>query len=197
MRMAASILTGPCGRDMAAPPGPNPWGTTHPMRHPLLPALALASALATGGCLHAPMPWSPDGKWLAYVVEARPIAGSLAPGWLFDAAAPGRSKPARPSGVTSYRLWATQADSGASVLLEDSPGPLTAPGWSPDGRALAFGRAVPGANGSGRFEVVILEGPTRRRVVTSRALPVLGAGPTRLPGQAIAWSPDGRYLAVP
>ena len=118
------------------------------MRHSFLPALAVASALAIGGCLHAPMPWSPDGKWLAYTVEVRPIGQILRPGWLFETASveprPDRGRP-RNRPPTSYRLWATRADSGASVLLEDSPGPLTAPGWSPDGRALAFGRVVPEA----------------------------------------------------
>jgi len=171
---------------------------THPMRHSWIPALALVSALAIGGCLHAPMPWSPDGKWIAYTVEVRPEGQLLRPGWLFEAVdGPAASRPAPRSKPSGYRLWATRGDSGASVLLEDSPGPLTAPGWSPDGRALAFGRVVPEAEGPGRFEVVILEGPSRRRVVVSRPLPAIGAETARLPGQAIAWSPDGRYLAVP
>ena len=77
----------PRGRDRGRRSvGPNPWGTTQPMRHSLLPALAVASALAIGGCLHAPMPWSPDGKWLAYTVEVRPIGQILRPGWLFESA---------------------------------------------------------------------------------------------------------------
>src|SRR5258707_1428390 len=115
---------------MSAPRGPDPWGTTHPMRLSLLTALAAASALAIGRCLHAPMPWSPDGKWLAYTVEVGPIGQMLRPGWLFETASVephDRSPRAPKSASTSYRLWATRADSGASVLLEDSPGPLTAP----------------------------------------------------------------------
>ena len=55
----------------------------------------------------------------------------------------------RPGRRRRYRLWATRADTGASVLLEESTGPLTAPGWSPDGRALAFGRVVAEADGHG------------------------------------------------
>lgn len=157
--------------------------------------IGLAALLVgASGCLHAPMPWSPDGAWLAYPVAARAADGILAPGWLF---APGPALDRPPAAATGYRLWATKASSGASVLLEESAGPITAPGWSPDGRALAFGRVVPEAEGRGRFEVVILEGLTRRRVVSSRPIGVLDAEVSRLPFQALAWSPDGRYLAVP
>lgn len=99
------------------------------MRHSWIPALALVSALAIGGCLHAPMPWSPDGKWIAYTVEVRPEGQLLRPGWLFEPVdGPAASRPAPRSKPSGYRLWATRGDSGASVLLEDSPGPLTAPG---------------------------------------------------------------------
>ena len=167
------------------------------MRRFLLAALALASSIAIVGCLHAPMPWSPDGKWIAYVVEVRPIGRVLQPGWIFGSPTAAATAPGPRTRPTGYRLWATRNDSGASVLLEESDRPITAPGWSPDGRGLAFGRVVAEADGSGRFEVVILEGPSRRRIVSSRPLPEIGAEAARLPGQSIAWSPDGRYLAIP
>jgi WD40-like Beta Propeller Repeat len=188
------------------PPGstkPDLWpepqrGDIQPMRRTILLALSLVFALIVGGCLHAPMPWSPDGKWLAYTVEVRPIDGMLRSGWLFESPTSPPSVPSQESSrPTGYRLWATRADSGESVLLEDSPLPLTAPGWSPDGRALAFGRVVVDAEGTSKFEVVILDGPGRRRVLSSRPLGILGSDASRLPGQAIAWSPDGRYLAIP
>jgi hypothetical protein len=144
------------------------------------------------------MPWSPDGKWIAYTVEVRPADGWFRPGWLFESPTEPAVAPLNASiRPTGYRLWATRADSGESVLLEDSKIPLSAPGWSPDGRALAFGRVVADAEDSAKFEVVILDGPGRRRVISSRPLGVLNADTTRLPGQAIAWSPDGRYLAIP
>ncbi len=156
-------------------------------------AIAAAFALLlVAGCLHSPMPWSPDGKWIAYTVEVRPVGQILRGGWLYEPAGEAARSPSR-SAPTSYRLWATRADTGASVLLDESSGPLTAPGWSPDGRALAFGRVVREAEGAGRFEVVILEGPTRRRVISSMPLPRDAAEASLLPAQAIAWSPDGRH----
>jgi WD40-like Beta Propeller Repeat len=179
--------------------GPNPFGEkTEPMRRNLLPIFAVASTIfLIGGCLHAPMPWSPDGKWLAYTVEVRPIERILQPGWLLESPTVPSTVTTAPGPPTAYRLWATRRDTGASVLLEESSLPLTAPGWSPNGRALAFGRVVAESDGTGRFEVVILDGTNRRRVISSRPLPEISAEASRLPGQAIVWSPDGRHLAVP
>ena len=45
------------------------------------------------GCLHAPVLWSPDGRWVAYTVAVRPSAPELAPGWLY------RTAPARRRGM--------------------------------------------------------------------------------------------------
>ena len=42
--------------------------------------------------------------------------------------------PASPSGPGAYRIWASQRDGVASVLIEESAWPLTAPSWSPRGR---------------------------------------------------------------
>jgi Tol biopolymer transport system component len=167
------------------------------MRRIVWSTLALTSSIVVGGCLHAPMPWSPDGKWIAYTVEVRPIERVIRPGWLFEPITTPMATQSGSSRPLAYRIWATRKDSGASVLLEESNLPLTAPGWSPDGRALAFGRLVSQPEGPGRFEVVILEGPTRRRIVVSRPLVEITAEAAKLPGQAIAWSPDGRFLAIP
>jgi Tol biopolymer transport system component len=159
--------------------------------------LVLAGSLALAGCLHAPMPWSPDGKWIAYAVEVRPVERILRPGWLFQAPATPPPSATAPNPPTGYRIWATRKDSGTSVLLEESDRPLTAPGWSPDGRSLAFGRLVSPPEGPETFEVVVLEGPTRRRVISSRPVAEFHAEASGLPGQAVVWSPDGRHLAVP
>ena len=167
------------------------------MRRIALWTLALGCVIAIVGCVHAPLPWSPDGKWIAYTVEVRPTDRILRPGWLFESPTTPLVEPGGSNRPSAYRLWATREDSGASVLLEESGQPITAPGWSPDGRALAFGRVVSLPDGGGRFEVVILEGPDRRRIIATRTLPEITAEASRLPGQAIAWSPDGRFLAIP
>ena len=162
--------------------------------------IAGLSALALLGCLDAPVLWSPDGQWLAYTMALRPGQPGLAPGWLFETALAESMPPGRrPGGVGPllYRLWATRATGGESVLLEESRGPLTSPSWSPDGQALAFARLVPEEEGRGRVEVVIQEAPDRKRVVLSRPVGAFHARAADLPGLALAWSPDGRFLAIP
>lgn len=143
----------------------------------------------------APMAWSPDGSWIAYTVEVRPAEQVAAPGRLFKSVL-SLPKPATIP-VVGYRLWLTQAATQSSILLEDSVGPLTAPGWSPDHHQLAFGRVVSILGQPGRFEVVVVDGLTKRRVVLSQPLPAAGVEAGRLTSQAIAWSADGRYLAIP
>jgi hypothetical protein len=112
-------------------------------------AVGLAACVLVGGCLHAPVLWSPDGRWLAYTVAVRAETRIPRPGWLFDTQPPEPlSRPKRDSTTSTgpprlYRLWATRVDTGVSVLLEESRGPLTSPCWSPDGKAIAFGRPSP------------------------------------------------------
>ncbi len=158
-------------------------------------------AFLLSGCLHAPVLWSPDGKWIAYTIAVRSGSPSLPGSWLFETQPPSGSsivegKPAT-GGVAGYRLWATRVDTGESVLLEESRGPLTAPAWSPDGKALAFGRLLSEGEGRARFEVVLQEGPTRQRILLKQSYHKLSAKAAELPGLALAWSPDGRYLAIP
>ena len=59
------------------------------------------------GCLHTPMCWSPDGRWLAYTVAVRPRAEILTPGWTFERATVEAAKAAvqLPSRWEANAVW--------------------------------------------------------------------------------------------
>ena len=155
------------------------------MRSMILLCLVLISTSAVGD----DVAWSPDGKWLAYATRARSGEPAIRPGWLFGPDRPDAIAVAESHPDPARRLWATRADLSASILLDEAGGYPLDPAWSPDGRAVAFGRE--GEDGK-TLEVVVWEGPGRRRVVAQRPLPGSDAQVDR-----IAWSGDRRYLAIP
>ncbi len=164
------------------------------MSHGVFWLLATLPALAATGT-DAPISWSADGSWYAYTVAARADRNLPAPGWIFG----GEFEPPTPAETgerLKFRVYAGEPATGSTVLLEESDAPLTSPAWSPDGRALAYGRSVVGPGGSSRFEIVVQVGLSRKQVLLSR--PELGVVEgAELPRRTLAWSPDGRYLAVP
>src|SRR5215212_2529010 len=91
-----------------------------------------------------------------WLVDTRPEPQGELLGW--------SDHPSQPRALL-HRLWATRADNSVSVLLEESPGPLTSPVWSPDGKSLAFGRLVPEGEGKARFEIVVQDAPDRKHVL--------------------------------
>jgi len=169
------------------------------MRRWLVWLMVAAPGLAFGDSTSPPQ-WSPDGRWLAYgqtSVPGRPTPPTP-PGWLFEVGeTPDRARPdGRPA---TYRIIGTAVGTGVSVCLAESSRPMTAPGWSPDGRRLAFGRLA-GVFGvaSGRFEVVIRDGSGSERVVLSRTLAATArVDEETFAARGVAWSGDGRSLAVP
>jgi len=161
------------------------------------------ASLAAFGCLPTPVVWSPDGRWLAYTVAVRPELRLLKPGWLFDTKPEPQDEllgwgnaSSRPQ-ARLHRLWATRADTGVSVLLEESARPLTSPVWSPDGKSMAFGRLVDEGDGKARFEIVVQDAPDRKHVLVKQPAAAINDRALDLPALSLAWSPDGRYLAVP
>ena len=100
------------------------------------------------GCLHAPVLWSPDGRWVAYTVAVRPSARSWPP-----AGCSGRRRRVARDG--SRRVEGVAAGdrpigsgrpgpTGESVLLEESRGPLTSPGLEPRRQGAGLRPAGPG-----------------------------------------------------
>lgn len=161
-------------------------------------ALTLLAVLMAGlppGGVQAPLVWSPDGRWLAYVLAERPAAGLFSPGWALASTIRPRRET---SGAPTYRLWATRPESGESVLLAESDRVLSAPAWGPGGTALAYARLERVPGGRARLEVVIQQGLDRRRVAWSQEIgidrPDLDAA---LAGTAVTWSSDGLHLGVP
>lgn len=158
-------------------------------------------ALAPTAPADSPVAWSPGGKWVAYTVSTRRVSFALPERWLFrpDALAgeAGGNQPADDQEpAVAYRLWTTRVDSWDSVLLQESRGPLSAPSWSPDGKALAFARIVPEGPDEARYEVVLQDEPDQQRVLFTRKLEGSSAHSDRLSGCVPAWSPDGRFLAL-
>ncbi|WP_435022261.1 TolB family protein [Tundrisphaera sp. TA3] len=166
------------------------------MRIALLASLLLGSATTYGADLDQRIGWSPDGAWIAYTARVRPEAVASEPGWLFGTsgvAAP-PTDPAAPDFENRDQLWVTRVDGRLSHLVDESPDLILGPSWSPDGRAVAFGRR---GDDPEVIEVVIWEGPARSRLVGTRPFPGTREEVERIAGESIAWSPDGRYVAVP
>ena len=162
----------------------------------VIPSLSAASAGA-----RLPPAWSPDGEWIAYVSEVPTTPVPLDTSWIFEGKDASPHPWANDLGGSEvrghHRLWASRVGTDAvSTLLDDSPGPISAPAWRPDGKALAFGRVVPTPGGHARFEVVLIRGMDRR-VLFSQSIDVPARDTPPLVGSGIAWSADGRFLAFP
>ena len=172
----------------------------------------LATSLAVS-CLHAPVSWSPDGRWFAYTTVDSANLASLRPGWLCDLQSIAPIVPGSPTSLprdrasgaalVHYRIWALERSTQSAVLIEESDSPLSSPAWGPDGRTLFYCRLVPSSPAAdpdrfrGRCELVLREALNRRRVLTAfPEVEIDGAQLNAFVESRAAWSPDGQYLAV-
>jgi Tol biopolymer transport system component len=173
-----------------------------------VPVVALAA-----GQPSSPISWSPDSQWLAYTIVIESRRETVRPRWLFETEHPqqpsvvkrasGALRKARSAPVI-YQIWTTERGNQGSVLIEESRHPLSSPAWSPEGRAIAYGRFVGDsmdlstAPERGRFEFVVQEGLDRKRVVwTSPEIELDAHAGKRFPHSTCSWSQDGRFLAIP
>lgn len=153
------------------------------------------------GCVPAPLNWSPDGKWLAYVTVERSTNGVLDTDWFFnspDASTPDPRREMEKLGQPLvYRIWATRSDNSGSAKIDESPYPMTSPSWNARGTALAYGKIEKNDIGGQEFQIVIQDGPTSRRVLCRQSFSEIKPEYSQITSTAPAWSPDGKYLAVP
>ena len=88
----------------------------------------------------------------------------------------------------NFDIYAKLLDSGSPLRLTSDGADDSSPAWSPDGQTIAFMRGR--AEGAGTLFVVPALGGGRaqsgRPFVCRRAF---------FPGRALAWSPDGKWLA--
>jgi hypothetical protein len=89
----------------------------------------------------------------------------------------------------NFDIYVKHIGPGAPVRLTSAPAAEISPAWSPDGNSIAFLREI------------------RSKIILSIVLiPALGGGerilgdvawaPMSAPGQTLAWSPDGKWLAA-
>ena len=149
-----------------------------------------------------PMSWSPDGRWVAYTVSAQTRTSVPQEGSIYEIC---RSSPGEPDragekagGARVFRVYAAERSSGTLVLLGAALAAgisAVEPGW-PRARLQPVGTELP--SGTGRFEVVIQDSPQHKQVLLAREFGSDGLNlASSLPFEKLAWSPDGRYLAVP
>ncbi|MBL7064466.1 MAG: SpoIID/LytB domain-containing protein [Anaerolineae bacterium] len=104
--------------------------------------------------------WSPDGRRLAYVIAAKDLSPAL---WVAD----------------------VDYDEDPVFLARGQAETFSTPGWSPDGRTLAFSRTPLGATTASASDIWLVnaDGEDLRPLLRND-----------LEESNPAWSPDGRYL---
>lgn len=121
---------------------------------------------------------SPDGRWLAYVVEGREIPKPNKQG---------EAPLSEDSGyVSSKDVWLLNVDTGEIKNVSNGGGKSSSPKWSPDGQLLAF---VSDRNGGGQARLWIwdaMKGDLKKVSDIDVS--------TRVP--SVEWTPDSRSVFI-
>lgn len=131
--------------------------------------------ITEGSFMAADPQWSPDGRWVAYVVNR------------------GGSQESSFTDISEDRnsdIFIVSAQGGQSRLLTTNRGPDSQPRWSPDGRQLAYVAADDPNSWAAKTDLMVIpvEGGSPRNLTGAYADSVFGN---------VEWSPDGRFLYVP
>jgi eukaryotic-like serine/threonine-protein kinase len=119
-------------------------------------------------------------------LDSIPIASFPGEKWAPALSPDGRQVAFGWDGEGEPALYVKLVGSGDPLRLTHGPGGVYAPAWSPDAREIAYLRH-PDKDHTDRHEVVVvpaLGGPERRLAKTTTE------------GHGLAWSPDGRSLAI-
>lgn len=169
----------------------------------------LLSVPILASCLHSPLSWSPDGRWLVFTVAQQSDPAASRPSSAFDplrepVAGPPDGARTSADASSRYRIWAAERATANSVLVEETNYPLSAPVWGPDGHTLAYARFIPHSPATGvfpvhgRYELVLQVALDQKRVIaTFEGIDLQVDELAVLPEIQPVWSPDGEYLAVP
>lgn len=159
---------------------------------------ALAGVPATTP--HPAMPaWSPKGDWIAYTLSTRESRQVLPAGWFLGGWTNQATSQGKETDSRSNRLWVSRPSTNEHVRLDETSGPLSSPCWAPDGSAIAYVRVVAAPDQADRAirEVVLQHRPGTPVVLFQETFARDSVETSALNGATLAWSPDGKLLAVP
>jgi Tol biopolymer transport system component len=131
-------------------------------------------------------------------VPLNPVPLTAAPGWeALPSLSPDGNQVAysrRERREAVSHIYVKLIGEGKPVPLTSGPASDSSPAWSPDGRMIAFLRKLNGTTGI--YTIPALGGAERKITQGPFTYYAGGGSEEGMIGDRVAWSPDGRFLAV-